>query len=42
MAYPHFGLSLGLCFHGQGLPDFSRQLHIVAAVKRKGQGLAGL
>lgn len=32
LAYPHFGLPLGFCFHGQGLLDFSRQLHIVAVV----------
>lgn len=31
-AYPHFGLPLGFCFHGQGLLDFSRQLHVVAVV----------
>lgn len=34
LAYPHFGLPLGLCFHRQGLPDFSRQLHVVAVVVR--------
>lgn len=34
LAYPHFGLPLGLCFHGQGLPDFSGQLHVVAVVVR--------
>jgi len=34
LAYPHFGLSLGLCFHSQGLPDFSRQLHVVTVVVR--------
>lgn len=34
LAYPHFGLSLGLRFHSQGLPDFSRQLHVVAVVVR--------
>lgn len=32
MAYPHFGLSLGLRFHSQGLANFSRQLHVVAVV----------
>lgn len=32
LAYPHFGLPLGFCFHGQGLLDFSGQLHIVAVV----------
>lgn len=32
LAYPHFGLSLGLRFHSEGLPDFSRQLHVVAVV----------
>lgn len=34
MAYPRFGLSLGLCFHSQGLPDFNRELHVVAVVVR--------
>lgn len=32
LAYPHFGLSLGLRFHSQGLPELSRQLHVVAVV----------
>lgn len=32
LAYPHFGLSLGLRFHSQRLLDFSGQLHVVAVV----------
>lgn len=34
LAYPHFGLSLGLRFHSQGLPELSRQLHVVAVVAK--------
>lgn len=36
LAYPHFGLSLGLCFHSQGLTEFSRQLHVVAVAVKTG------
>lgn len=36
LAYPHFGLSLGLRFHSQRLPELSRQLHVVAVVVKTG------
>lgn len=36
LAYPHFGLSLCLRFHSQGLPELSRQLHVVAVVVKTG------